>query len=136
MPYTPTAWNNDTAPFIEADNLNKIEEELVKQSTTQSYVIPLELSIQGNIKLSKCNNTCHIMGELTTPVTMGGSTIIAYLSDNFTPNSSFTCPVFDTSGYALLGRIYFDSANKTLVLQTSSQGEDQVYFDATFISKE
>lgn len=69
------------------------------------------------------------MGELTTPVTMGGSTIIAYLSDNFVPNSSFTCPVFDTNGYSLRGRIYFDSANKTLVLETSSQGEIMVYFD-------
>lgn len=135
MKYDPTDWKDtpsrDTP--INAERLNKIESALVEQNTT-IQMLPLESSLVGTVSISKSGNVCHIMGEMMSPITMGGVTTVLLMPDGFSPRLSFSCPVFALSGYTPIGRLYFDAPNQSLKFVTSLQSEEECYFDSTYIT--
>lgn len=51
MPYVKTIWNNNSAPAINADNLNKIEQGIADAATSANPAFTGNIQVNGTLQL-------------------------------------------------------------------------------------
>lgn len=106
MPYTKTTWVNNSAPAIDATNLNKIE---TQYETAQTDFAPLTGS--GTVVTSSWTSSTAVSGfNVSATVTTTPSSVTYIPFVNFTTGSysiaktaGITLAVSDASGFVLYG---------------------------------
>lgn len=123
MPYIPTEWKDDAEPFIEALNLNKIEDCLVEvTSRTLQNITPVN-DLWGRGKIAKFSHSCMFDLEFKSPISIGGETDIFYFPDGFKPYIDFSVPVINTATYEYVGIAVYSVSRNVLTFKTQLQVE-------------
>lgn len=123
MPYEKTKWVNDIEPFIDADNLNKIEDCLVEvTSRTLANVSPIN-DIWGRGKIAKFSHSCMFDLDFKSPLSIGGETDIFQFPIGFRPYIDFMTPVINSATYEYIGAAFYDSASNILSFKSQTQEE-------------
>jgi hypothetical protein len=116
--YVKTVWENNQAPPISAENLNKIEDCL--ERITGENVLNFDLLTgTGSGVLYKIGNTCQLVITMNNPIAIGGFSDLLQFPEEFKPAMDFYTQAIGTNYGDTLGLISYNSINNMLSLNTS-----------------
>lgn len=127
-----TNWNNDTAPFIDADNLNKIEDAL--DDIYNEHIINVDTTgTSGSGIIARFGPVCMMALTFVNPVAIGGTTDILQFPVGFKPYLDFTAIAFDDNNNPL-GFVSYNAATNILKFTTGSQDGGIFKVSCTYIT--
>lgn len=118
MPYIPTNWKNlpSTETPINAENLKKIEDYLVKLSTLTTTFIDFTAGLGSGV-VCRVGFTCQMDVTLTSASL---SAPLFTMPQDFSPAINFDAPVINTETGMVVGELAFDKTQNTVVFNGTS----------------
>lgn len=126
-------WINDSAPYIDADNLNKIERAL--DDLYNERVINVDTTgASGSGIIARFGPSCMMALTFVNPIAIGGSTDILQFPLDFKPYLDFTAIVFDETTGSQIGAVFYKASTNILTFVTSSQDANMCKVSVTYIT--
>lgn len=135
MQYQPTNWVNDVEPFIEADNLNKIEACLAKLTTQTLTNVGTMSGVSGSGIIARFGFSCQMALTFIGQPGVGSVNILEF-PQGFKPYIDFSTPVFDTDVHEVIGVAYYTASTNQLIFKTFIQNETPCKLSVTYVTED
>lgn len=119
MEHVRTTWVNDQQPFIDAENLNNIENTLVDSTKFRILNIDL-LTGTGSGVIVRVGAVCQLVVTMTNPIAIGGRSDLFQFPAEFKPVLDFYTPLIGDNYADTLGLIAYNASTNMLTLNTAS----------------
>ena len=119
MEHARTTWVNDQQPFIDAGNLNNIENTLVDVTKFRILNIDL-LTGTGSGVIVRVGAVCQLVVTMTNPIAIGGRSDLFQFPSEFKPVLDFYTPLIGDNYADTLGLIAYNASTNMLTLNTVS----------------
>lgn len=128
-----TNWNNDTSPFIDAANLNKIENAL--DGIYNENVTNVDTTgASGTGVIARFGPVCMMALTFVNPVAVGGSTDILQFPVGYIPYLDFNKIVISDATGENVGIARYNAATNRLTFTTNNQDGIFCKLSVTYIT--